>query len=145
MNVSPISFGKIVQIRGSRSVAGTIMNYANTPNARNLDKNFKRDVNKVFNDVKKGSAEVWEQPDGSTYIFSGEDTLQLSKYLKEREEAVADVWWNYKDEELQSIMTQVKAEVCIDKIEDLIDKKLEPYALTTFYSPKGGMHLFKIM
>lgn len=145
MNISPINFGKIVLVEGPRKVAGTIMHYANTPSVNALDKKFKKEVNKVFNDTKKGSAEVWIQPDGFMYIFSGKDSLQLHNCLRERENAVVDVWKEYQSGEMHDLMLQTKAEVCVDKIQDLIEKNIEPYAISIDYDENKKMHLSKII
>lgn len=70
MNISPVSFGKIVKVNAPQHIAEKIAIMANGDGKSKIDK----DVKKIFDDIDEGRACVYS-PDNEneTYIFSGKE------------------------------------------------------------------------
>ena len=81
MNISPVSFGKIVEVRGkTKSTAYNIASLANSQVENKSHKAIQQDAKKLFDDVTpKGKVRVYETPSGETFLLSGKDA-EFVKY-----------------------------------------------------------------
>ena len=91
MNISPVSFGKIVKVNAPQHIAEKIAIMANGDGKSKIDK----DVKKIFDDIDEGRACVYS-PDNEneTYIFSGKEGDAFKMSYK-RAELVSDYAADY--------------------------------------------------
>ena len=75
MNILPVSFGKVVEVRGkTNSTAYNIASLANSPVENKTHKAIQKDAKELFDDVTtKGKVRVYEAPSGEQFLLSGKD------------------------------------------------------------------------
>ena len=75
MNISPVSFGKVVEVRGeTKSTAYNLASLANSKVENKSHKAIQKDVKELFDDVTpKGKVRVYEAPSGEVFLLSGKD------------------------------------------------------------------------
>ncbi len=89
MNISPISFGKIIKVNAPYEIAKQIEDIANGNLSKRSDLN--KSVNNLFDDILKGKAHTFNMDRRTSYIFSGEAG---NKYL----EAYSAVYGKFIDD-----------------------------------------------
>ena len=75
MNISPVSFGKVVEVRGeTKSTAYNLASLANSKVENKSHKAIQQDAKELFDDVTpKGKVRVYESPSGEVFLLSGKD------------------------------------------------------------------------
>ena len=75
MNISPVSFGKVVEVRGeTKSTAYNLASLANSKVENKSHKAIQKDVKELFNDVTpKGKVRIYEAQSGEVFLLSGKD------------------------------------------------------------------------
>ena len=131
MNISPVSFGKIVEVRGkTKSTAYNIASLANSQVENKSHKAIQQDAKKLFDDVSpKGKVRVYETPSGETFLLSGKDA-EFVKYrerdaqrkIRREETSHKLIDWQYIEEIKSGTNLEIK---------QYIKTHLEPFAITT--------------
>lgn len=82
MNVSPISFGKIVKLNQSKYIGYNIADIANNVGGKHNSKIDKK-IQKLFPDKKDGSVVATSLNEETSYLFSGEEGKKANKILEQ--------------------------------------------------------------
>lgn len=132
MNISPVSFGKIVQVAGTKSNAQNILSLANSPVVNKEHKQVQKDAKRIFNDrTPNGPVRVLTQNKGKdVYLLSGKESEIASKTIAQGREDIGIARIFMTDQkEFSKFLQSVKRQTN-DSIEQLISDKKAPYAIT---------------
>lgn len=148
MRVSPVSFGKVIEVKsGAKRTAYNIASLANSSVENKAHSTVQKEAKKLLDDMSEnGPARVFEYDcdnlETRYFLLSGEDTKQVAKYIKEGREKICDTR-DKMDETLerQRIITGIKNETK-DKIKQYISLNTEPYTVSVVQD-KGDFHLKK--
>ena len=131
MNISPVSFGKVVEVRGkTKSTAYNIASLANSPVENKAPKAIQKDAKELFNDVTpKGKVRVYEAPSGEVFLLSGKDAEVVTfdertaaSKIRREETSNKLIDWQYIEE--------IKGYTNLG-IKQYIKTHMEPFAITT--------------
>ena len=92
MNISPVSFGKVVEVRGeTKSTAYNLASLANSKVENKAHKALQKDVKELFDDITpKGKVRVYEAPSGKVFLLSGKDSkMATPEYVQLYKESFA--------------------------------------------------------
>ena len=89
MNISPISFGRIVKINAPLSVTQRMVDIINQDKSVSDKKERKvqQELKSIFSDTTLGEAQAVDV-DGVSYIFTGDDSLAYSDVKQECDELI---------------------------------------------------------
>ena len=90
MNISPVSFGRIVKINAPLSVTQRMVDIINQEKSVSDKKERKvqQELKSIFCDTNIGSAQAVDV-DGVSYIFTGDDSLAYSDVKQECDELIS--------------------------------------------------------
>ena len=150
MNISPISFGKTVQVLGNRQIAQDMVLLANAKKSKAANTVYQKEIKRVFDDIEvtptndSKKAMLWETGD-ELYILSGTEAKRARKIIQDKivaNEAASEIHWGrvfiYKK-------TADRNEALMQgRIYKLIEETKEQYAISIGYDNKGKRHIQKI-
>ena len=130
MNISPVSFGKVVEVRGkTKSTAHNIASLANSSVENKTHKAIQKDAKELFDDVTpKGKVRVYEAPSGEVFLLSGKDAEVVTfderaaaRKIRREETSHKLIDWDY--------IKEIK-ELTDLGIKQYIKTHMEPFAIT---------------
>ena len=130
MNISPVSFGKVVEVRGKTNLtAHNIASLANSQVENKAHKAIQKDAKELFNDVTpKGKVRVYEAPSGEVFLLSGKDAevvtcdeRDAARKIRREETSHKLIDWQYIKEIKESTELGIK---------QYIKTHMEPFAIT---------------
>ena len=145
MNISPITFGKTVRVRGTFQDA---LKIANAANGYSKNEKLKKDVQKIFDDVQstgKNSdyeAQVFETNKGDCYILTGiesQKAYQIRHELLEEAERNARGIADLFDIELEAASKEIK-----EKITGLVEETKAQFVVKLVEDANGKDKIHRI-
>lgn len=130
MHISPVSFGKVVEVRGkTKLTASNIASLANSSVENKTHKTIQKDAKELFDDVTpKGKVRVYEAPNGEVFLLSGKDAEKITckernsqRQIRREESCKKLVDWQY--------INEIKRETNL-AIGQYIKTHMAPYAIT---------------
>ena len=130
MNISPVSFGKVVEVRGKTNLtAHNIASLANSKVENKSHKAIQQDAKELFNDVTpKGKVRVYEAPSGETYLLSGKDAEFVTFSERDAQRKIRREETSHKLIDGQYIK-EIKESTELG-IKQYIKTHMEPFAIT---------------
>ena len=131
MNISPVSFGKVVEVRGkTKLTAHNIASLANSQVENKSHQAIQRDAKELFDDVTpKGKVRVYEAPSGEVFLLSGKDAEKITftergaaRKIRREETSKKLIDWQYIEEIKEYTNLGIK---------QYIKTHMEPFAITT--------------
>ena len=145
MNISPVSFGKIVKVNGTKSNAQNILSLANSRVLNKEHKQVQVDAKRIFNDrTKNGPVRIYTQNNGQDiYLFSGKESeIAASTIANAREDiGLAKIFMTDK-KELFKFFKKVSKQTN-DIMNQLVRDKQEPYTIQVA-EHKGQQRIHKV-
>ena len=131
MNISPVSFGKVVEVRGkTKSTAYNIASLANSQVENKSHKAIQKDAKELFDDVTpKGKVRVYEAPTGEVFLLSGKDAEKITFRERDAQRRIRKEETSHKLIDWQYIK-EIKASTELG-IKQYIKTHMEPFAITT--------------
>lgn len=145
MNITPVSFGKVVEVKGNTTMtAYNIASLANSPVEDKTHSAIQKDAKKIFNDVtQNGPVRVFNWNNGKKmYLLSGEDSECAGWYAEYGRNDIAEAKKHMPEgKERERFISDVKKETS-DNIKRYITSHCSPYTITVA-EEKGEFHLLK--
>ena len=133
MNISPVSFGKVVEVRGKTNLtASNIASLANSPVENKTHKAIQQDAKELFNDVTPdGPVRVYNWQNGRKYyLVSGKDSENVAWYAAYGQKDINGAREHMPEgAERERFISDVKRETA-HNIKRYITSHMEPYAIT---------------
>ncbi|MBQ8634690.1 hypothetical protein IJ425_00870 [bacterium] len=134
MHISPVSFGKTVRVQ-NKNLAYKIADVVNGSYSEPVDKSFKKQVKKIFDDVKPSvswdeKATVWQVEDDAFFVLSGKEAKESMEYRAEFEDSLEWAGQYYGSGELLDASAEEYGKTLADKIKSLVERTKESYTLT---------------
>ena len=91
MNISPVSFGKVVEVRGkTKLTASNIASLANSSVENKTHSAIQKDAKELFDDVTpKAKVRVYEAPSGEQFLLGPQVKSTLSSPHQRRKRSAA--------------------------------------------------------
>lgn len=130
MHISPVSFGKVVEVRGKTNLtASNIASLANSSVENKTHKAIQKDAKELFDDVTpKGKVRVYEAPSGEQFLLSGKDAEAIAfkernaqRKIRREKTCKKLIDWQY--------INEIKRETSL-LIGQYIKTHMAPYAIT---------------
>ena len=139
MKISPITFGKTVQIQAPFHEARRIANAVNykKDDIQIVSPKVKDQVKEIFNDFESGHAIAYYTNDYNTcYIFSGKESREYQKNILERVRKTLDAKQSYQYNKKEALNKILEARrMFSEKTDELIKRSQEDYAIKIY--PNG--------
>ena len=133
MHIAPVSFGKVVEVRGkTKLTAHNIASLANSQVENKTHSAIQKDAKELFNDVtEKGPVRVCEWQNGrKIFLLSGKDSEQMAWYAAYGQRDINKAKKHMLEgPERERFISDVKRETT-DNIKRYITSHMEPYAIT---------------
>ena len=145
MNISPVSFGKTVRVRGKFEDA---LKIANAANGYSGNEKFKKAVQKIFDDVQTTGkhsdfhAHVFETDKGTCYVLTGEESKKAYE-IRAAELTEAETLAN-GNADLFDIELEAARKEIDEKITQLITETKSPFVVKIVKDANGKDRLHKI-
>lgn len=121
MNISPVSFGKIYKVNGSIEAKNRAVALINSKKPAPIEEETaQRQLKKVFNDVKEGSAQLVTINGYDTYILTGQDSEEVSALRCDMLNALDRASQYYGQGDLFDIEFDVQSDYYVSQLENLI-------------------------
>lgn len=148
MRVSPVSFGKVIEVKnGAKRTAYNIASLANSSVKNQAHSTIQKEAKKLLDDITpNGPARVFEYDCENLkkryFLLSGDDTIKVGEYISEGRSKIYDTK-DKMDETIARTRTiaSIKNETK-DKIKQYISLNAEPYTVSVVQD-KGDFHLKK--
>lgn len=133
MNISPVSFGKIVEVKGKTNLtAHNLASLANSPVEDKTHKALQKDLKELFDDVTpKGPVRVFNWNKGRSYfLLSGKDSEEAAWYTLYGHKDVVGAMKNMPEgAERERFISDVKKET-YDNIKRYVTSNMEPFSIS---------------
>lgn len=145
MNITPVSFGKVVKVRGRKSTAENITSLANSLFPNSTHKTIQQEAKAIFDDITpSGQARVITTNSGrDVYIVSGEDSKIISDALRNYKSDLATSKLFMKNDVTRKSFNEDSRLIAQQTIGSIIKERQEPFVIKV-EELKGEQHILKI-
>ena len=145
MNITPVSFGKVVKVRGRKSTAENITSLANSVFINSAHKTIQQEAKAIFDDITpSGQSRVITTNRGrDVYIVSGEDAKIISDALRNYKSDLATSRLFMKDDRMRKSFNEDSRLIAQQTISSILKERQEPFVIKVGEC-RGEQHLLKI-
>lgn len=145
MSIMPVSFGKVVKVRGRKSTAENIASLANSVFINSSHKTIQKEAKAILDDITpSGQARVITTNSGrDVYIISGEDAKIISDALKNYKKDLATSRLFMKNDIKRKSFDEESRLIAQQTIGNIIKDRQEPFVIKV-EEFKGEQRILKI-
>lgn len=131
MDISPISFGKVVKVRDRKSTAENISSLANSRITNATHRLIQKDAKAIFDDATpSGPVRVITVNSGrDVYLVSGDESQIISQALSNYRSDLASSKLFMKDKAVRKSFCDDSREIAQKTISCILQNNLEPFAI----------------
>lgn len=145
MNIMPVSFGRVVKVRGRKSTAENITSLANSVFVNSSHKTIQQEAKAIFDDITpSGQARVITTNSGrDIYIVSGEESKIISDALRNYKSDLATSKLFMKDDRIRKSFNEDSRLIAQQTISSILKERQEPFVIQIGEN-KGEQHILEI-